>query len=136
MREELQKREGKRGKFSCTVQRFGSRTSGGYYKQTLLVTDVRDELGNQVTDHLWFTVGKQIRDLNLQPGEQIEFVATVRPYRKGYRGRRDDIEAPPPSTDYGLKFPREFKRKGKTHADVAGMPLFTTDDTEAHGGAE
>lgn len=125
MREELRKRVGLRGKFRCTVKRFGMRTSAGYVKKTMLAVNICDESGNQVTDHLWFTVGKQIEDLDLELGDQIEFMATVRPYRKGYRGERDDYDdRPEPSIDYGLKFPRDFKRIGQLHPDTVGLPLF------------
>lgn len=121
MREELKARAGKRGRFSAKVEKFGAKSSYGYAKQTMLVTDVRDESGNQVTDHLWFTVGKQIRELELKPGDRIEFVATVRPYRKGYRGRREDDYLPAPSIDYGLKFPREFRKVVVCHLAAASL---------------
>src|SRR5579864_7616323 len=111
MREELKRRVGKRGSFSARVERYGKRTSYGYEKETILVCDVRDEQGAEVTDHLWFTVGKQIKEMNLQPGEKIFFFARVAPYKKGYRGRREDDDLPLPCTDYCLKFPNQFRRE-------------------------
>ena len=38
-------------------------------------------------------------------GAQIAFDARVGQYRKGYRGHRDDIYAPPPSVDWHLTRP-------------------------------
>jgi hypothetical protein len=125
MRQELKAREGKRGRFSGTVARFGQKPA---YKGppivTMLLRDVRDEQGTQVTDHLWFTVRKQLKELNAQPGDKIEFEARVRPYRKGYRGRREDEDLPSPSFDYGLSHGTRFKKVGSMPAELVGLPLF------------
>jgi hypothetical protein len=86
--------------------------------------DVRDEAGNEVTDHLWFVVRKQLKALNLQPGDKIEFVARVKPYIKGYRGRRDLDDAASVSTDYTLSHGTQFKKVGSMPVDVVGLPLF------------
>jgi hypothetical protein len=124
-REVLGQREGKRGRFTATVKRFGSKPA---YKGppivTLLLVDVRDEAGTQVTDHLWFTVRKQLKELDAQPGDQIEFTARVTPYVKGYRGRREDFDLPPVSMDYRLSHPTQFKKVGSMPVDVVGLPLF------------
>lgn len=125
MREVLQEREGKRGRFSGTVKRFGKKPA---YKGpdliTLLLVDVRDEADNEVTDHLWFVVRKQLKELNLQPGDKIEFTARVKSYIKGYRGRREDFDLPPMSRDYKLSHGTQFKKVGSIPIDVVGLPLF------------
>jgi hypothetical protein len=125
MREALKEREGKRGRFTGTVKRFGSKPAyRGPALITLLLVDVLDEAGNKVTDHLWFVVRKQLKALNLQPGDKIEFVARVKPYIKGYRGRRDDYDLPPTSLDYKLSHGTQFKKVGSMPVDVVGLPLF------------
>jgi hypothetical protein len=42
------------------------------------------ETNELATDHIWFTVGKTIKELNLTIGEKIQFVARVTTYIKGY----------------------------------------------------
>jgi hypothetical protein len=67
VREFLKEREGKRGRFSGTVKRLGSKPAyRGAPLPTLLLVDVRDEAGTLVTDHLWFTVRKQMMERNLK----------------------------------------------------------------------
>lgn len=51
---------------------------------------------------------KQILALGLNIGDAIKFQARSSPYKKGYRGRRDDEYLPSPSIDYGLKNPTKF----------------------------
>jgi hypothetical protein len=63
-----------------------------------------------MTDHLWFIVRKTFEALNLEPGDAIEFDAMATPYKKGYRGHRDDPELPPPSVDYRLSFPTKVRK--------------------------
>jgi hypothetical protein len=125
MREELQKREGKRGTFTGTVKRFGSKPAyRGPALVTMLLVDVCDESGAVVTDHLWFVVRKQLAELNLQPGDKIHFTARVRRYIKGYRGRRDDYDLPPVSRDFKLSHPAQIKKVSSVPPDVVGLPLF------------
>jgi hypothetical protein len=125
MREELKAREGKRGKFSGTVARFGQKPA---YKGppivTMLLRNVCDEQGTQVTDHLWFVVRKQLKELNAQPGDKIEFTARVKPYVKGYRGRRESEDLPSPSVDYKLSHGTQFNKVGSMPAELVGLPLF------------
>jgi hypothetical protein len=125
MREALKEREGKRGRFTGTVKRFGTKPA---YKGppiiTLLLIDVRDEAGTEVTDHIWFVVRKQLKELDPQPGDRIEFVARVKTYVKGYRGRREDYDLPPVSMDYKLSHGTQFKKVGSMPVDVVGLPLF------------
>jgi hypothetical protein len=125
VREFLKEREGKRGRFSGTVKRLGSKPAyRGAPLPTLLLVDVRDEAGTLVTDHLWFTVRKQMKELNLQPGDKIEFTARVKPYVKGYRGRREDDYLPPMSVDYKLSHGTKFKKVGSIPVETIGLPLF------------
>jgi hypothetical protein len=125
VREKLKEREGKRGRFTGTVKLFGKKPAyKGPALDTLLLVDVRDEAGTEVTDHLWFVVRKQLKELNLQTGDKIEFTARVKPYVKGYRGRRDDYDLPPVSVDYKLSHGTQFKKVGSMPVDVVRLPLF------------
>lgn len=82
MREELAKREGRRGAFTATFQRKGHRTNRWGTLLTALLLDIRDEAGVLVADHAWFIWGQQMQSLQLKPGDRIRFVATVAPYFK------------------------------------------------------
>ena len=58
----------------------------------------------EVCDHLWFTVGKQLDKLNLKEKEVIRFDARVTRYVKGYVHRDEDNR----EIDYRLSFPNKF----------------------------
>lgn len=106
MREKLKEREGKRRYYAATFKRFGSKPA---YKgppiKTILLVDVVNATGELITDHLWFTCGKQFARLDLRPGDRVSFYARSAPYNKGYRGYRDDEDLPDVSTDYRLSNP-------------------------------
>lgn len=109
MRTELKKIDGYRKRFVATFVRFGEkRAYKGPPIKTLLFENVRDKYGTVFTDHLWFTTGKQFEALNLQEGDQVCFDARVKKYVKGYKGRREDDDAKPVSTDYKLSNPNNI----------------------------
>lgn len=124
MRNELQKREGRRGTFTALFLRFGQKAA---YKGAPIVTalfvDVRDDAGQLVTDHLWFKVGRQFAALRMEAGDKVQFEARVASYVKGYRGRRDDWdEEGGISVDYCLKFPTRVRLLRA--AGEPSLPLF------------
>ncbi len=120
MREDFEKSVGLRGEFTATFKRFGSKSGfKGYPVRTALFCDVSDKTGKVKTDHIWFTVGKQMKELNLQAGDKISFVARITPYEKGYKGFRDTFDAPPVSLDYRLSFPNQFKKLTLTNVAEA-----------------
>ncbi|HLJ25300.1 MAG TPA: hypothetical protein VKY85_01170 [Candidatus Angelobacter sp.] len=137
MREILRERNGRRGRFLATFGRFGEKKGfKGYPIRTALFQNIRDEVGTVVADHLWFRVGKRLDELKLEPGDEIEFFARVAPYKKGYRGRRDDFDLPPPSIDYGLRFPthvRKVKPPREFVDDVEREPIPPMDQAEQMG---
>ena len=108
MREKLMAINNVRAVFHGTVARFGTRTSYGHVKKTMLVHDIRDRHNREMTDHVWFLCGKWTE--SLQPGDVIEFEARVTSYKKGYRGRREDYDLPPPSIDYKLSHPTKVRK--------------------------
>jgi len=111
MREELAKLDGKRRRFEAVFVKFGSKAGYKHPETTILLEDVKDVVsGKVVTDHLWFTMGKQFKELDLKKGHIIRFNARVTEYEKGYRGRRDedDYDYNPVQIDYRLSFPTKF----------------------------
>ncbi len=81
-----------------------------------LLLDVTDARGNEMCDHLWLNLTKQIEALRLRPGDRIEFDARVRPYVKGYYDNR--------RRDYRLSHPTNFMKLGLYDESGAGV-LFT-----------
>jgi hypothetical protein len=110
-REELKSRAGKRGTFTATFSRFGTKKAyKGPPLKTALLVDVRNTLDELIADHLWFTVYKTLDQVGLEPGDRVQFKATPEAYKKGYRGRRDDFDLPPPEIDYCLKRPSHVRK--------------------------
>jgi hypothetical protein len=128
VREELKSRVGKRGWFSATVKRFGIKKYKEHVSRTILLVDIRDESGAEVTDHMWQTIGKQIEQLNPCLGERVLFLASVGAYKKGYKGRREDEGLPPVETDYCFKYASMFRRVGDP--EPKELPLFPLDCSE------
>ena len=112
MREKLLPLEGRRCTFQATFERFGNkRAYRGPPLVTMLFKDIKGTGGEVLADHVWFIRRKRLDGLLLQPGESIEFDATVKRYTKGYRGRRDDDEDHAPiGEDFCLANPNKFRR--------------------------
>ena|SRR5260221_306088 len=111
MREALQAQEGIRATFRGTVARFGTKPAyRGYPIPTVMLKDVMDKKGTIVTDHLWMVQGKQIKALNLQEGDVVEFDARVTEYTKGYKGYREDVYDAPIEVDYRLSNPTKVRK--------------------------
>lgn len=105
MREELKVIDGVRKSFTGKIERYGGK---GGSKFTVLLVDVRHTNGDFVTDHLWFNLTKGFKSLRLQPGERVQFDARVKPYEKGYKGRKAIDK--PISSDYKLSHPSKIRR--------------------------
>jgi len=116
MREELAKLHGKRRRFQGIFVRFGQKAGYKYPLTTILLKDVVDiASGKLVTDHLWFTMGKQFEALDLKEGDVVRFNARVIEYEKGYRGRQDEdaYDYKPVQIDYRLSNPTQFIKMPK-----------------------
>src|SRR5687767_10444464 len=88
MRKDLAKIEGVRGRFTATIARLGTKNNfRGAPSETVLFVDVCNEAGERVTDHVWFTVGKQMSCVFGNIGKQVAFEARVAGYTKGYKGK-------------------------------------------------
>ena len=110
MRVKLKEKNHERGTFTGTFQKFGSKNSFGYTKQTILLTDICDSDEIKVADHLWFTMGKQFAQLKLQTGDKVKFNARIKSYRKGYKGYREDVFGKPIQVDYKLSHPTKMEK--------------------------
>jgi hypothetical protein len=108
MRKNLQSIDGERLSFTGTVSRYGGKGGGRY---TVLIVDVTFLDGRPATDHLWFNLTLGFKKLRLQPGERVSFDARVKPYTKGYQGRKQGIDRPV-SCDYKLSHPTKVRRAG------------------------
>ena len=134
MRKELKPLQDLRGQFTGTFVRIGTKSSYGYLKHTLLLKDVTDKAGKVVTDHLWFNLTKGFAALGLTPGDVVQFEARVRPYEKGYRGYRDDVDKPI-ETDYKLSHPTRLRKVEGKHA-LAESPNGITSNYRGASGVD
>lgn len=111
MRDGLKDKSNDRKPFSATFKRFGSKKGyQGRQLTTVLFVSIFCD-GKEVCDHVWFTLGKQMDELKLTEGDRISFNARVKLYQKGYRGRREGHDLPPPSVDYKLSHPSNIKKE-------------------------
>lgn len=93
--------------FYATFARFGTKNGYKGPLKTVLLVDIKDENSKIVTTHLWFNFTKGFKDQNLQPGDKIKFCGRVKPYVKGYLGRRTDVFAPI-ELDYLIEYPTKI----------------------------
>jgi hypothetical protein len=113
MREELEKFHGERRRFQGEFIRYGQKRGWKHPLTTIVLRNVIDvKTGRIVTDHLWFTQGKQFERLYLEPGDIVSFTARVTKYLKGYQGRRDEYDdRPPVEIDCRLSYPAKLEKK-------------------------
>ncbi len=109
MREALAEMEEIRAVFTGTFVRFGEKNGYKGPVPTVLLKNVCDRTGKQVTDHLWFNLTKGFAALDLKGGELLEFRARVKCYTKGYKGRvwERSLDAPL-EDDYKLSRPTKI----------------------------
>lgn len=84
-----------RYRYRATVGRMGIKSNKykGFPERTILLKDLIEQTSKKiVTDHIWFTVGKNLRELNLKEGDEIEFNARISSYRKGYWKDKTDYK--------------------------------------------
>src|SRR5258708_4401916 len=102
MRTKLKATVGKRARYFGRVERFGTKTSYGYLKKTLLRCDVKDEAGTLITEHLWFNLTQGFEDAALKIGDRVSFWARSAPYLKGYFDEGQTV-------DYKLSHPTKIE---------------------------
>ena len=108
MRTLLSGRKDERKRFRGTFVRLGKKSGyKGNSEETVLITNIIDlESNTVVADHLWFTFTKGFQELNLQPGNIVEFDARVKEYKKGYA--YDVATRTQRKTDYKLSHPTKI----------------------------
>jgi hypothetical protein len=105
MRKELAKMEGARMRFTAIIARLGKKNNfKGAPSETVLFTDVRNEQGELMTQHVWFTVGKQLSCVYDNVGKRVSFDARVSGYVKGFKGYGLEI-LKPKEADFKLSNP-------------------------------
>jgi hypothetical protein len=109
MRKKLARDEGVRKKFTATFSRLGKKVNySGYSEDTILLVDIRDAIsGEPVANHLWFSYTKSFEKVRLEPGAQLEFVARVKEYSKGYVNRPLGVNQK--RRDFKLSHPTQVK---------------------------
>lgn len=95
--------------FFGTFARYGTKNGYKGILKTVLLVDITNENKKIVTTHLWFNFTKGFEKLNLHPGDKIKFNGRVKPYVKGYFGRRIDVFAPI-EMDYLIEYPTKISR--------------------------
>lgn len=109
-RVELKKMVEQRMRFKGTFVRMGCKPAyrGPELPTVLLQNITHLETGQIVTDHLWFNYTEGFKAIApLTAGDVIEFDARVKPYEKGYKGRREDVYKPV-TWDYKLSHPTKI----------------------------
>ena len=108
MRKKLRKIGSKtRNRYKGTVVRFGIKPNpfSNFSEKTILLKNIiKMDSQKVIADHLWFTVGKQLKELNLKARDVISFNARVGSYKKGYK--HDE-------KDYNLKYMTKIKLENK-----------------------
>jgi hypothetical protein len=87
MRKKLAEEVGARKKFQGVFARYGKKVNyKGYSEETVLVEQIVDAETNQMMcDHLWFSLTKSFKKLNLTSGDVLQFDARIKEYQKGYK---------------------------------------------------
>lgn len=95
--------------FTGTFERFGMKRGYKGPVETILLLEIRDADGNEVTDHLWFNLTAGFAKLDLKQGDRVKFDGRVDLYQKGYRGYRHGA-CQNLSTDYKITYPSKVSK--------------------------
>lgn len=98
------------------------------YAPTLLITNVKDENGRMITDHLWFDYTEEFQQLGqLKTGELLKFTAMATTYMKGRTGEHHkDFQLTDP-TAISLVRPAEHKPLPDTLPALIGWIMKTNE---------
>lgn len=112
IRTNLKRINNMRKRFKGIIDSFGTKNGWKYPLPTILLTNITDLSTNQiVTDHLWFNLTKGFKDLNLKEGDIVMFDARVKPYYRGYKGYREEVQWEHPiEQDYKLSHPTKISK--------------------------
>lgn len=81
----------------------------GEFEKTLLFQNIKDENGSEVADHIWMRDAHSFNYVEFKNGDIIKFEATIKKYRKGYRGKRENGEKSVRTKDYELVHPSNVR---------------------------
>ena len=102
--------------FYGTFARYGVKSGYKGPIKTVLLENIENDNNELITSHLWFNLTKGFKNLNLVPGDKVKFNGRIKPYIKGYMGRRTDVFVPI-EKDYSICYPSQIeivKRKKYT----------------------
>ena len=110
MRKELKKLNGQRDLFTAKIVKEGAKSSfKGAPLPTILLKEVRRASdGKLMCDHLWLNKTKAFAALDLSVGLEVQFAARVKPYSKGYMGKKEDLKREA-KQDFKLSHPTQVK---------------------------
>lgn len=109
MRTELKKiGSNQRHTFYGTFERYGIKNGYKGPIKTVLLTNIEDDSNKIITTHLWFNLTKGFKDLDLIPGDKVKFNGRIKPYIKGYMGRKINVFAPI-ERDYLIFYPTQIE---------------------------
>jgi hypothetical protein len=110
MRKELAAENGSRKKFKAVFIRVGKKVNyKGYSEETILLKNVVDlETNRVVADHVWFGYTQGFIKALISVGDNVEFEARVKEYRKGYVNKKYKINSS--TTDFKLSNPTKIKK--------------------------
>lgn len=99
MREKLEEiGSEKRFEYTSTFQKFGIKSGYKSSLPTFIVTNVKDNNGRLITDHLWLNFTTVFNQFGwLQPGDIVKFSGRVDTYYKGYHKNQLDYRLTYPS---------------------------------------
>lgn len=102
--------------FSALFVRFGMKNGYVGPIETVLLSNVCDEAGNLITDHLWFNKTKGFAKLDLIKDDIVSFNARVSSYQKGYKGYNFEKRLNCPiENDYKLSYPTHIQILKRGH---------------------
>jgi hypothetical protein len=88
MRDSLRPLDGKHRNFTATYENTSVRmVDAPWFGNRVLLTDLRDQAGNALTDQLSVTESAAFLGLRIQPGARLRFSARVMPH---YTPNRDE----------------------------------------------
>ena len=110
MRKEFKKIDGQRDLFTAKYVREGTKNAfKGSALPTILFKEVRRVSDKKLMcDHIWLNKTKALAALDLSLGLEIQFVARVKKYSKGYQGRRPEVRKEN-KQDFKLSHPTQVK---------------------------
>jgi hypothetical protein len=109
----LQPLEGRQMTFYATFEGYGVyRKNNGILGFSILLLTLKDNNGRILTNHIWINNISGFKDIEgLNSGDQIQFTALVKMYRKGYQGLKIETRIlKPPRIDYGLENVRNIRK--------------------------